>query len=97
MSETEMVGRAAAQFTADWDSDYKITPSPQGGRLFVEEYQKYRGKKFIIDEYEIISASADYLISIISRFEHVGNNPKVHPYQDLLRKCGQKSFLSAEE
>lgn len=97
MSEAEMVGRAAAQFTADWDSEYKITPSPQEGRLFVEEYQKYRGKKFTTDEYEIISASADYLISIISRFEHAGNNPKVHPYQDLLKICEQKSFLFAEE
>lgn len=97
MSEPEMVGRAAAQFTADWESDYKITPSPEEGRLFVKEYQNYRGKKFTQDEYKIISASADYLICIISRFEHAGNNTAIHPYQDLLKDCGKNSFLFAGE
>jgi len=97
MSEPEMVGRAAAQFTADWESNYKITPSPEEGRLFVKEYQKYRGKEFTQDEYKIVSASADYLICIISRFEHAGNNKAIHPYQDLLKACGKNSFLFAEE
>ena len=97
MSEPEMVGRAAAQFTADWESGYMITPSPEEGRLFVKEYQYYRGKKFTEEEYKIISSSADYLIGIISRFEHAGNNPEIHPYQDLLRMCGKNSFLFIEE
>lgn len=95
MSELEMVGRASAQFTADWESPFKITPTPEEGRLFVKEYEEYRGKSFSNDDYQIISASADYLIAIISRFEHAGNNQTIHPYQDLLKLCGDKSFLFA--
>src|SRR5579872_3028862 len=33
MSEPEMVGRAAAQFTADWEASFKVTPTPEEGRL----------------------------------------------------------------
>ena len=95
MSELEMVGRASAQFTADWESPFKITPTPEEGQLFVKEYEEYREKSFSNDDYKIISASADYLIAIISRFEHAGNNPIIHPYQDLLKLCGDKSFLFA--
>lgn len=95
MTELEMVGRAAAQFTADWEAGFKITPSPEEGRLFVNAYQNYRNKKFTEDEYKIISASADYLIAIIARFEHAGKNSMVSPYQDLLKACGQSSFLFA--
>ena len=95
MTELEMVGRAAAQFTADWESGFKITPSPEEGRLFVNAYQNYRNIKFTEDEYKIISASADYLITIIARFEHAGKNPLASPYQDLSKACGQSSFLFA--
>lgn len=93
MSEPEMVGRAAAQFTADWESEFKITPTPEEGREFVAYYEKARQKSFTPEEYKIISASADYLIATISRFEYAGNNPLLHPYQDLLRECGDDSFL----
>lgn len=96
MSEPEMVGRAAAQFTADWESGLKVTPTPAEARLFVKSYEDCRNKKFTENEYKVISASADYLISIISRFEHAGSNPLVHPYQDLLRQCKENSFLFAE-
>lgn len=93
LSEPEMVGRAAAQFTADWESGNKVTPSPDEARQFVESYEKYRHRKFNDEEYRVISASADYLIAMISRFEHAGGNPSIHPYQDLLRECKDKSFL----
>jgi len=95
MSEFEMVGRASAQFTADWESSFKITPTPEEGRFFVKEYEVYREKSFSDEDYKVISASADYLIAIISRFEHAGNNPNLHPYQDLLKLCEDKSFLFA--
>lgn len=93
MSELEMLGRAAAQFTADWETDFKITPSPHEAREFVKSYEHSRKLKFTEEDYKIISASSDYLIAIISRFEHAGGNSSVHPYQDLLRECGDKSFL----
>lgn len=95
MSEPEMVGRAAAQFTADWESPFKITPTPEESRQFIKFYEEAKGKRFTPQEYKIISASADYLIAIIARFEHAGNNPVIHPYQDLLHDCGDNSFLFA--
>jgi hypothetical protein len=55
MSELEMVGRAAAQFTADWEKGFKVTPSPEEGRLFIKEYENYRDRKFTGSEYLIIS------------------------------------------
>jgi hypothetical protein len=93
MNELEMLGRAAAQFTADWDSGFKITPTPQEAREFISAYEDHRKLKFTKEEYTIISASADYLIAIISRFEHAGNNSSIHPYQDLLKECNNRSFL----
>lgn len=93
MSEMQMVGQAAAQFTADWESEIKITPSPEEGRQFIRLYQDFRKKKFTDHEYKIISAAADYLIAIIARFEHAGGNAKIHPYQDLLKSCMETSFL----
>lgn len=93
MNELEMLGRAAAQFTADWGSGFKITPTPDEAREFVKSYEEYRKCKFTPDELKIISASADYLIAIIARFEHAGGSLSIHPYQDLLKECGEKSFL----
>ncbi|HEV2614675.1 MAG TPA: hypothetical protein VGV92_08215 [Gammaproteobacteria bacterium] len=56
-------------------------------------YENYRNKKFTGSEYKIISASADYLIAIIARFEHAGKNSCTGPYQDLLKLCEDTSFL----
>lgn len=92
MSEPEMVGRACAQFTADWESGFKITPSVEEARNFVAAYEQCRRKKFSLEEYKVVSAAADSLIAIIARFEHAGGGSN-HPYQDLLKKCGEKSFL----
>jgi hypothetical protein len=95
MSEPEMVGRASAQFTADWESGNKVTPTPHEGRAFVKSYEEFRGRSFNADEYVVISASADYLIALISRFEHSGPDSANHPFQDLLKECNGKSFLFA--
>ena len=91
MSEPEMLGRAVAAFTADWESGNKVTPTPEEGRAFVKSYEKFRGRSFTENEYLVVSASADYFISLISRFEHP--NPSNHPFQDLLKECNEKSFL----
>jgi hypothetical protein len=95
MSEQEMVGRAAAQFTADWESGNKVTPTPHEGREFVKSYEKFGGRSFDSDEYVVVSASADYLIALISRFEHSGPDSSKKPFQDLLKECNGKSFLFA--
>lgn len=96
MSEPEMVGRAAAQFTADWESGNKVTPSPDEARAFVKSYEEFRGRSFTEEEYYVASASSDYLIALISRFEHSGSGASTHhPFQDLLKECKGKSFLFA--
>lgn len=94
MSECQMLGQAAAQFTADWESSFKITPSPLEGKEFVKAYENFRHIKFSDDEYKIISAASDYIIAIIARFEHASGG-KEHPYQDLLNECKGQSFLFA--
>jgi hypothetical protein len=95
MSEPEMVGRAAAQFTADWESGNKVTSTPHEGREFVKSYEEFRGRSFDSNEYVVVSASADYLIALISRFEHSGPDSSKKPFQDLLKECNGKSFLFA--
>lgn len=95
MSEPAMVGSASAQFTADWESGNKVTPTPDEARAFVREYEFFRGRALTESEYRIASAAADYLIALISRFEHAGKGSTVHPFQDLLKECGEKSFLFA--
>ncbi|MBS0286747.1 MAG: phosphotransferase [Proteobacteria bacterium] len=92
MSEVEMVGRACAQFTADWESDFKITPTPHEAREFVNAYQEQRKRTFTKEEYKIISAAADSLIALIARFEHAGGGQN-QPYQDLLISCEENSLL----
>lgn len=95
MSEPEMVGRAAAQFTADWESENKVTPTPHEEREFVKTYEEFRCRPFTEKEYIVVSASADYCISLISRFEHSVSDSSNHPFQDLLKECHGKSFLFA--
>lgn len=96
MSEPQMVGQAAAQFTADWESTNKVTPTPEEGRAFVKAYEEFRGRAFTKEEYLVVSASADYLIALISRFAHQGRPDSTDgPYQALLRECYEKSFLFA--
>lgn len=93
MSEPEMVGHTACQFTADWESENKVTPTPEEGREFVKSYEEFRGRKFNPDEYKVASAAADFAIALISRFEHSGPDSSNHPFQDLLKACNGKSFL----
>lgn len=95
MSEPEMVGQAAAKFTADWESGNKVTASSDEGRAFVKSYEEFRGKYFSKEEYIVVSASADYLIALISRFEYSRPESLKHPFQDLLKECNEKSFLFA--
>lgn len=95
LSEPEMVGCAAAQFTADWESGNKVTPTPDEARAFVKSYEEFRGRKFTREEYLVVSAAADYLIALLSRFAHNGTASINGPYQTLLKECGEKSFLFA--
>lgn len=68
-SEAEMVGRAAAQFTAQWELPAPLAPTPEEATAFVREYEVARGRAFTADERAIVNAAADYLVAQIARQE----------------------------
>jgi hypothetical protein len=77
-----MVGRAAAQFTAQWELAAPLTPTGDEATAFVREYQAARGRPFDAVEKQVINASADYLMAQVARQELAGPHD---PYQRLLR------------
>ncbi len=85
-SEAEMVGRASAQFTAQWYFAARLTPSPDETRAFVDEYEAARGRVLSHDEQRVVSASADYLVAQVARLEHAaGNAGQAENFLALLR------------
>jgi hypothetical protein len=69
-SEAEVVGRASAEFTAQWDFPARLTPTADESAAFVEEYQAARGRSFSLDELRVVSASGDYLVAQVARQAH---------------------------
>jgi Ser/Thr protein kinase RdoA (MazF antagonist) len=84
-SEPEAVGRAAAQFTAQWDFPARPTPTPAEARAFVEEYESARGRSFSAEEREVVAASAEYLVAQVARIELAGGVPESDNFVALLR------------
>jgi hypothetical protein len=84
-SEAEMVGRAAAQFTAQWDFPARLTPTPNEATAFVREYEQARGRRFGPLEQRVVNASADYLMAQVARQEH-GAPVRDDDYRSLLRE-----------
>ena len=74
-SKAEMVGRAAAQFTAQWDLPASLVPSPFETLAFVEEYERAAGRRFSRAEWPVIIASAEYLTAQIARLEAAHASP----------------------
>jgi Phosphotransferase enzyme family len=92
-SEAQMVGQAAAQFTANWDIPTKITPTPEESNLFVDEYEQARGRRFSRKEREVISASGDYLISVVARQEYAEGHEGENTFLHLVRSLGRHSLI----
>jgi hypothetical protein len=84
-SEAECVGRAAAQFTAQWDIPALLTPTPKEAHAFVDEYQTARGRKFSKAERAVAAASARYLVAQVARSELLSGVPEADNYRGLLR------------
>ena len=80
-SEAEMVGRAAAEFTAQWEFPAPVAPTPDEATAFVREYEAARGRPFTADERAVINAAADYLVAQVARQE-LGTDGE---FQRLLR------------
>ena len=68
-SEAEMVGRAAAEFTAQWSFPAPLTPTREEATAFVREYEAARGRAFTADEQLVVNAAADYLMAQVARQE----------------------------
>jgi hypothetical protein len=67
MSEAEMVGRAAAQFAAQWNLPSRLTPTPDEASAFVADYEDARRRRFDRDEQRVANASADYIVAHVAR------------------------------
>ena len=68
-SEAEMVGRAAAEFTAQWEFPAALAPTREEATAFVREYEAARGRAFTGDERAVVNAAADYLVAQVARQE----------------------------
>jgi Phosphotransferase enzyme family len=93
-SEAEMVGRAAAQFTAQWPSIGSLTPSRDEASAFVREYEIARGRRFDAIEQRVINASADYLLAQVGRHGHSGAECADDDFRRLLRETAFRPLVS---
>ena len=92
-SEAECVGRAAAQFTAQWEIPAMLTPTPKEAQAFVEEYQAARGRRFSKTERSVAAAAARYVVAHIARLELLSGVPEADNYRGLLNGYGTHPLL----
>ncbi|MEO7032957.1 MAG: phosphotransferase [Polyangiaceae bacterium] len=92
-SEAESAGRAAAQFTAQWDIPAMLTPSPAEAQAFLDEYQTARGKRFSKAERSIAAAAARYVVAHIARQELFSGVAEGDNFRGLLRNYDDDPLL----
>jgi hypothetical protein len=92
-SEAECAGRAAAQFTAQWDLPALLTPTPDEAKAFLEEYQTARGKRFSRAERTVAAASARYLVAHLARLELATGIAEGDNFRGLLREYDSDPLL----
>jgi hypothetical protein len=96
-SEAEMVGRAAAQFTAQSQHPVPVTPSPIEARQFIKDYENARGQRFTQDEQAVLSAAADYIVAHIARQELAAGSLHSHEgFFGLLQNHGSGMLLATD-
>jgi phosphotransferase family enzyme len=93
VSEAECAGRAAAQFTAQWELPAMLTPTPAESQAFLEEYQSARGRRFSRAERTIAAASARYLVAQVARQELLSGVPEADNFRGLLRNYDSDPLL----
>jgi hypothetical protein len=75
--ETDIVGMAAAIFTATWDLDVVPRfPTHEEMAAFVAHYEDAAGHRFSASEWECIGAAATYMLAYVARCEHCDGNPE---------------------
>lgn len=87
-SEAAMVGRAAAQFTAQWELPVALAPTREEATAFVREYEAARGRTFSAEERLVSNAAAEYLVAQIARQEGADGE-----FQRLLRETEHAPLL----
>jgi hypothetical protein len=92
-SEAECVGRAAAQFTAQWEIPTVLTPTPGEAKGFVDEYQAARGRKLSRAERTVAAAAARYAVAQMARLELLSGVPEADNYRGLLRNYDERPLL----
>ena len=92
-SEAECVGRAAAQFTAQWEIPALLTPTSAEAKAFVDEYQAARGRKFSRAERTVAAAAARYVVAQMARLELLSGVPEADNYRGLLRNYDEQPLL----
>ena len=92
-AEAECVGRAAAQFTAQWDVPALLTPTAEEAQAFVEEYQAARGRKFSRAERALSAAAAHYAVAQEARLEHLSGVAEGDNYRGLLQNYQSHPLL----
>lgn len=92
-SEAEMVGRAAAQFTAQWQLPGAVDPSPEESLAFVNCYEVATGRRFNCEEWSILRAAGEYLIAQVARFEAASPEPPKDGFLRRLRQLPDCPFL----
>jgi hypothetical protein len=93
VSEAESAGRAAAQFTAQWDFDVRRTPTLDESRAFLSEYQDARGRPFTPEERRVAEASAVYVAAQIGRYEIASGASEGDNFLGLLRALESASIF----
>ncbi|MEP7051071.1 MAG: phosphotransferase [Pseudomonadota bacterium] len=92
-SEAESAGRAAAQFTAQWDIPALLTPTPYEAQAFLDEYQAARGKRFSKAERSVAGAAAHYLVAHVARQELFSGVAEGDNFRGLLRNYDDDPLL----
>jgi len=94
-SEAEMVGRAATQFTAQWQLPGRLTPTHAEARAFVSGYEHARDRRLSSHECIVAAAAAEYLIAQVARLEHALGATAGNNYLELFRECAHEPLLEA--
>ncbi len=68
--EEVVVGIAAANFTSTWSTGVPNPPTPGETRLFAEEYEKARDRRFSEEGRKIVAAAGLYATAYLARCEH---------------------------
>jgi hypothetical protein len=93
-TEAELVGRAAAQFTAQWELPARLAPTREEASEFVHGYEEARGRRFTPVEQLVANASADYLMAEIARQTFRGPDCADDEYGALLRETAATPLIS---